>query len=115
MTGPSKEWARIRSLFSQVVDLPPSLRTPVLNLASPPGHPVRHEVDSLLAAHDRACGFLEIDGGIQPNDSAMEASIAEVLLVRTTVDHAWKAISIRSVGEASSGELQVLFLLWPIA
>ena len=51
-------WVRIAELFDQVVALPPPQREAVLDASNAPEE-VRHEVRSLLAAHDSAGPFLE--------------------------------------------------------
>ena len=56
-------WADVDAVFSAAVDLPPEAR-PALLEARCDGRPdVRAEVESLLAAHDQATGFLQPSGG----------------------------------------------------
>jgi hypothetical protein len=57
------DWARIRSLFQEALDCPPDERAAFVERESAGDEVLRREVASLLAAHDRAEGFLE---GVAP-------------------------------------------------
>ena len=52
-------WERVRGLFDRTLGQPPDRRTAFLSAASDGDETVRREVESLLAAHEAAGGFLE--------------------------------------------------------
>jgi serine/threonine protein kinase len=57
MKGPD-DWARIRALFHEALDRPPDEREAFLRRETSGDEDARREVESLLAAHPRAEGFL---------------------------------------------------------
>jgi serine/threonine protein kinase len=57
------DWDRVRVLFQDAVDRPPDERASYLLAECAGDQVLRHEVESLLAAHDRAEGFLEDAAG----------------------------------------------------
>jgi hypothetical protein len=56
------DWDRIRALFQDAADRPPNERPSYLRAECAGDERLRREVESLLAAHDRAGGFLEDAG-----------------------------------------------------
>jgi serine/threonine protein kinase/Tol biopolymer transport system component len=55
----ARGWQRVRGLFHEVVQRPRAQWSGVLEQACAGDEPLRREVESLLAAHDRAGGFLD--------------------------------------------------------
>ena len=58
----SEKWERVGRLFEEIAGAPAAARESML-AASPESEDIKNEVGSLLAAHERAEGFLERPGG----------------------------------------------------
>lgn len=109
MTGPMIEWATIRRLFGEVVDLAPATRLLVLNRTAPPGSVVRREVDALLAAHESRCGLLDAAWSVRPTPI-----LQEVVLVRAASDGAWKMQGCAPTWETPDANVCVMYVVWSV-
>ena len=52
-------WQRVRALFHRALEQPPEERAAFLRDQTPGEEEIRQEIESLLAAHHHAEGFLE--------------------------------------------------------
>ena len=66
------DWDRVQSLFNQALDLPPEERLAFARAAAS-DEGIRGEVESLLAAHEKASGFLS-DSPVRFSDDIRSAS-----------------------------------------
>src|SRR5690606_31620925 len=99
MTAPDRErWRRIEALFAEIVDLPPAERARLLASRTDDSALLR-EVERLLAAHDRADGFLD---GLDTTRAAA--------LVRDSAEQAGTIGPYRVLGRLGRGGMGVVYL-----
>ena len=69
------DWARVRALFQDALDRPSDERAAFVERESGGDVTLRREVASLLAAHDRAEGFLELGVRVPPDARSIVAEV----------------------------------------
>lgn len=71
-----EQWSLVRDVFNQALELPPDRRVPTVRERCTADDEVRAEVESLLAAHSRADGFLSDSPICRSPDAAEDPQLA---------------------------------------
>ena len=97
------DWERIRALFQGALERPPDERARFVREHSASDEAIRREVESLLAAHVQAEGFLDAPGRVPPFDDDDDSRAAAPRLATGARLGAFEIL--RSIGAGGMGEV----------